>query len=39
MAKRCQAIVNSNNLEEARTHFKECRDLAIPMAREKQMMP
>lgn len=38
MAKHCQAIADSKTLEEARTHFKECSDVAIPMAKEKKMM-
>ncbi len=38
MAKSCQAIADSKTLEEARTQFKMCSDLAIPMAKEKKMM-
>lgn len=38
MAKSCQAIVDSKTLEEARTQFKLCSDVAIPMAKEKNMM-
>lgn len=38
MAKHCQAIADSKTLEEARTHFKACSDVAIPIAKEKKMM-
>jgi len=38
MAKHCQAIADSKNIEEARTHFKALSDAAIPVAKEKKMM-
>ncbi|GAA5117456.1 DUF3347 domain-containing protein [Luteolibacter yonseiensis] len=38
MAKHCQSIVDSKNIEEARTHFKALSDAAIPVAKEKKMM-
>ncbi len=38
MSKHAQAIADSKTLAEARTHFKELSDLAIPVAKEKKMM-
>ena len=38
MAKHCQAIADSKDIGEARTHFKELSDIAIPVAKEKKMM-
>ena len=38
MSKSCQAIADSTSLEEARRHFKELSDVAIPIAREKKTM-
>ncbi len=38
MAKHCQAIADSKDIEVARTHFKELSDIAIPVAKEKKMM-
>lgn len=38
MAKHCQAIADSKTIAEARMHFKELSDLAIPVAKEKGTM-
>lgn len=38
MAKHCQAIADSASLEEARKHFKELSDIAIPIAKAKKTM-
>jgi hypothetical protein len=38
LAKHCQAIADSKTLEEARLHFKELSDAAIPMAKHMKTM-
>ncbi|HEX7262303.1 MAG TPA: DUF3347 domain-containing protein [Luteolibacter sp.] len=38
MAKHSQGIADSKTIEEARKHFKELSDAAIPVAKEKKMM-
>lgn len=38
MAKHVQAISDSKSIEEARTHFKELSDLAIPLAKSERVM-
>ncbi|MGB6220087.1 DUF3347 domain-containing protein [Haloferula sp.] len=38
MAKPAQAIADSKNIEEARTHFKMLSDLAIPIAKKEMTM-
>lgn len=38
MSKHAQAIADSKTIAEARTHFKELSDVAIPVAKEKKMM-
>lgn len=38
LAKHCQAIADSKTLDEARIHFKELSDAAIPTAKEKKTM-
>lgn len=38
LVKHCQAIADSKTLDEARIHFKELSDAAIPTAKEKKTM-
>lgn len=38
LMKHCQAIADSKNIDEARGHFKELSDAAIPAAKEKKTM-
>jgi hypothetical protein len=38
MTKPAQAIVDSKDIEVARTHFKELSDIAIPIAKKDKMM-
>lgn len=38
MAKHAQAIIDSKDIDQARLHFKELSDLAIPVAKEGKTM-
>ena len=38
IAKPAQAIADSKNIEEARTHFKMLSDMAIPIAKKEKTM-
>ena len=38
LVKHCQAIADSKTLDDARIHFKELSDAAIPTAKEKKTM-
>lgn len=38
LVKHCQAIADSKTLDEARLHFKELSDAAIPTAKDKKTM-